>query len=157
MIKIPINFLREIIFRPLKLQFMIEEDVENIVEEKSLFQESTLDAHEKTQDKAQFACEFCNFFSKRKDNLKRHIKSWHSTKSTVDNQDFEEDKSNFDKEDDENILIQPRSKFRLGLSNPYQLHEKTTSMFQIEEEKSNDQVLFHIGSCQKKLVKSDNT
>ena len=98
---------------------MIEEDVENIVEEKSLFQESTLVAHEKTQDHAQFACEFCSFVSKRRDNLKRHIKSWHSTKSTVENQEFEEEKSNFDKEDDENILIQPRS-------NPtYQLHKKT--------------------------------
>ena len=104
---------------------MIEEDVENIVEEKSLFQESTLVAHEKTQDQAQFACEFCNFFTKRRDSLKRHIKSWHSTTSTVENQDFEEEKSNFDKEDDENILIEPRSKFRLGLSNPYQLHKKT--------------------------------
>ena len=104
---------------------MIEEDVENIVEEKSLFQESTLVVHEKTQDQAQFACEFCNFFTKRRDSLKRHIKSWHSTTSTVENQDFEEEKSNFDKEDDENILIEPRSKFRLGLSNPYQLHKKT--------------------------------
>ena len=105
---------------------MIEENVENIVEEKSLFQESTLVADdEKTQDQAQFACEFCNFFTKRRDSLKRHIKSWHSTTSTVENQDFEEEKSNFDKEDDENILIEPRSKFRLGLSNPYQLHKKT--------------------------------
>ena len=102
---------------------MIEEDVENIVEEKSLFQESTLVAHEKTQDQAQFACEFCNFFTKRRDSLKRHIKSWHSTTSTVENQEFEEEKSNFDKDDDENILIQPRSGPR---SNPtYQLHKKT--------------------------------
>jgi uncharacterized Zn-finger protein len=41
-------------------------------------------AHEKTHDNAQYACEFCSIAFKRKDNLKRHIKSKHSTMSIID-------------------------------------------------------------------------
>ena len=41
-------------------------------------------AHEKTHDNAQYACEFCSIAFKRKDNLKRHVKSKHSTMSMID-------------------------------------------------------------------------